>query len=809
MDACSCFTIRKCDHPTQKKKEVGSTIRNRKSYRLTQRRALLNFLHTLECVELVLEAVFSLLSVWLKPFFLKPRAEQTMSEICHNFFVVTFMMMGSLTAAASSSETNHPNILFIFSDDHASQAIGAYGSKINKTPNLDRIAGEGAIYRNSFCANSICGPSRACILTGKHSHINGFLRNGNKFDGTQTAFPKLMQNAGYQTAVIGKWHLSTDPTGFDHWEVLPGQGSYYNPHFIQMDRSRKQYEGYCTDIVTDMVLDWLKHDRNPKKPFIMMCQHKAPHRNWAPPPRHFSLYRNKDVPEPATLFDDYTGRSALLKQNEMSIRSHFTWAHDMKFHGDILFPEYFSKKGRNGEYARMTDKQKAVWDAQYEPENQEFIRRMNNGELSKTQVTSWKYQRYIKDYLRCIQAVDDGVGRLLSYLDETDLAKNTVVIYSSDQGFYLGEHGWYDKRWMFEESLTMPFLVRWPGVIEPGTDTKLLIQNIDYGPTFLDIAGAEVPDEMQGRSMLEIFRNAGEATASWRDAIYYAYYENASVHNVPVHDGVRTNQYKLMFFPRTREWNLFDLQNDPLELTSVHKEPEYTQIIKGMKKRYNDLRDFYEVNSAVIPATRGDEPRWMERDKQLTANAKKGNVDLVFIGDSITQGWEGRGKEIWQEYYDDRKTINLGIGGDRTEHVIWRLTHGNLANITPKVAVLSIGTNNTGHFMQNPQQIAEGVKRILDILEERTPQTKVLMLGIFPRGKTQFDEKRLNNIAVNQTIRRFADGRRVHYTDIGDVFLESDGSIQESIMPDALHLSKEGYKRWARTIEPLLKHLGV
>ncbi len=729
--------------------------------------------------------------------------------LCRRCIVAVFTVFCGLSAVASGVESSRPNILFIFSDDHATQAIGAYGSEINQTPNLDRIADEGAIFRNSFCANSICGPSRACILTGKHSHRNGFLRNGNKFDGSQTTFPKLMQRAGYQTAVIGKWHLSTDPTGFDHWEVLPGQGSYYNPDFIRMNHSRKHYQGYCTDIITDLALDWLKQDRDPDKPFIMMCQHKAPHRNWTPPPRHFSLYRNEDIPEPATLFDDYKRRSQLLKQNEMSIKDHFQWAHDMKFHGEILFPRHFAVRGRNGEYTRMTDKQKVVWDAQYEPENEEFIRLMESGDLSDAQVVSWKYQRYIKDYLRCIQAVDDGVGRLLNYLDEARLANNTIVIYSSDQGFYLGEHGWYDKRWMFEESLKMPFLIRWPGVVESGTNASALIQNIDYGPTFLEVAGADVPNEMQGRSMVEVFRNNGRPTASWRDAVYYAYYENASVHNVPVHDGIRTDRYKLMYFPRSREWNLFDLREDPCELESRHDDSRYTEILEGLKKRYVDIRDFYEVNSAVIPATRGDEHRWKDRDRQLTENAKKGDVDLAFIGDSITQGWEGRGKKVWQKYYGDRRTINLGIGGDRTEHVIWRLTHGNFGNIKPKVAVLLIGTNNTGHLMQNPQQVAAGIERILEILKQKTPETKVLMLGILPRGKKHFDEKRLNNIAINQMIRRFADGERVHYTDIGDVFLNSDGTLPESIMPDALHLSEEGYERWAGAIEPILKDLGV
>jgi N-acetylglucosamine-6-sulfatase len=706
-------------------------------------------------------------------------------------------------------EEKQPNILFVFSDDHAPQAIGAYGSKINETPNLDRIAREGAIFQNSFCANSICGPSRACILTGKHSHKNGFLRNGNRFDGSQMTFPKLMQDAGYQTAIIGKWHLSSNPTGFNHWEVLPGQGSYYNPDLIQMNGKKKRYEGYCTDIITENALAWLKDKRDPDKPFILMCQHKAPHRNWSPPPRHFSLYKGMDIPEPETLFDDYAGRSKLLRENEMSLKDHFFWGHDMKFHGESQYPNEFRPGLANGEYRRMTNEQKAEWDAAYQPENDKFLKEMKAGKLSPKDVIRWKYQRYIKDYLRCIQAVDDGVGAMLEYLDESGLADNTIVIYSSDQGFYLGEHGWYDKRWMFEESLKMPFLIRWPGVIEPGVDAKALIQNIDYGPTFLDVAGAEIPQEMQGRSMVSMLKDQGRASASWRDAIYYAYYENAAVHNVPVHDGVRTDRYKLMFFPRTREWNLFDLEEDPQELVSLHADPDYAAILAGMQKRYRDLRHFYDVNSAVLPATRGDEPRWRERDKVLTLNARKGNVDLAFIGDSITQGWEGRGKEVWAKYYGNRKAINLGIGGDRTEHVIWRLTHGNLGKIRPKVAVVMIGTNNTGHFDQDPAQVAAGVERILEILTERLPETKIVLHGIFPRGTDSLDEKRLNNIAINQIIRRFADGDRVHYLEVGDQFLEPDGTISKEIMPDRLHLSKKGYERWAHALEPKLNELGL
>lgn len=711
-------------------------------------------------------------------------------------------------AQSHAAETSRPNIVFIFSDDHAVQAIGAYGSRINQTPNIDRLADEGALFVNSFCANSICGPSRATILTGKHSHKNGFLRNGNQFDGDQITFPKLLQKAGYQTALVGKWHLSSDPTGFHHWEVLPGQGSYYNPDFIQMDGSRKRYEGYCTDIITDKAVDWLKKQKENGKPFMLMAQHKAPHRNWSPPLRYLDLYKNA-VPEPETLFDDFNGRSGLLKENEMSLSNHFHWGHDAKFHGDNLFPEFFQGHHRNGEYARMNQEQKDLWDAHYQPINEAFIADVRAGKLSKDEVLQWKYQRYIKDYLGSVQAVDDGVGRILDYLDESGLAENTIVIYSSDQGFYLGEHGWYDKRWMFEESLKMPFLVRWPSTIPKGVRSSAMIQNIDYGPTFLDLAGVTIPEEMQGRSMLPVFKNKGLPTSDWRDAIYYSYYENAAVHAVPVHDGVRTDRYKLMFFPRTGEWQLFDLVRDPMEMASVHGNPDYAQVLSGMKKRYRDLRDFYEVNTAVIPETRGDQEWWRQRNNAINQKAREGDFDLAFIGDSITQGWEGAGKSVWEEHYSDRNAINLGFGGDRTEHVIWRLERGNLGNYKPKVAVVMIGTNNTGHKMQKPSEVAAGVEKILQILEEKSPQTKVLLLGVFPRGRHPYDEMRLNNVAINQSIRQFADGERVHFLDLSPAFLQVDDSLTADIMPDALHLSPKGYRIWAEAMEPALKALGI
>ncbi len=724
-------------------------------------------------------------------------------------FALACILIGLLLdPVVSTAAQTRPNIVFIFSDDHALQAIGAYGSKVNRTPHIDRLAHEGALYVNSFCANSICGPSRACILTGKHSHLNGFLRNGDRFDGEQTTFPKILSNAGYHTAMIGKWHLGTNPTGFDYWEILPGQGSYYNPDFIQMDGSRKRYQGYCTDQITDLAINWMEEQKDSDKPFLLMCQHKAPHRNWSPHPRHFGKYPMGTIPEPDSLFDDYAGRSSLLKENEMTLKDHFHWGHDSKFHGDNLFTQHFGPLD-NGEYRRMDPEQKATWDAYYEPQNQAFIQKMKDGELSEKEITQWKYQRYMHDYLGSVQAVDDSVGRILDYLDQNQLSENTIVIYSSDQGFYLGEHGWYDKRWMFEESLKMPFLVRWPGKIKPGTRSQALIQNIDYGPTFLDIAGADIPEAMQGRSLKPLFENGGGRTPDWRDAIYYAYYENAAVHAVPIHDGIRTARHKLMYFPRNGEWNLFDLITDPHEMKSVHQETAYAPIMKALQQRYQDMKGFYEVNSAIIPHSRGDETWWRDRDREKNNRLKEGNIDLAFIGDSITQGWEGNGKQVWESYYGARKAVNLGFGGDRTEHVIWRLSKGAWNQIKPKVAVLMIGTNNTGHKMQDPSQTAAGIERILNILKERSPKTKVLLLGVFPRGRAPHDRGRVINQGINQIIRRLADNDRVHYMDLGDHFLQSDGDLPASIMPDALHLNEEGYRIWAEAMEPKLKELGI
>ncbi len=494
-----------------------------------------------------------------------------------------------LTGATSNAQ--RPNIVFIFSDDHAENAIGAYGSRINKTPNIDRIAHEGALFLNNTCCNSICAPSRAAILTGKHSHANGQRTNKDSFDGGQTTFPKLMQHAGYETALIGKWHLKSDPTGFDHWEVLPGQGHYYNPDFYDANGEHHR-EGYVTDIITDLSLNWLESQRDGDKPFVLMCQHKAPHRTWAPGPNHLTLYDDVDIPEPASLFDDFKNRAPVLAENEMMIAKHMMFDYDLKVPG-LNRPDALDRDFENREYARMTPEQQARWDAAYQSKNDAFV----NANLEGDDLVRWKYQRYIKDYLRCIASVDDNVGRVLNYLDEQGLADNTIVIYSSDQGFYLGEHGLYDKRWMYRESFGMPLVMRWPGQIAPGTRVDALTQNIDFAPTFLDAAGVAAPEDMQGESLMPLAR--GETPSDWRTALYYHYYEEG-VHNVAPHEGVRTDRYKLIHYYNAGQWELFDLETDPQEMNSVYDDPAYADRVTALKETLNELKAKYEVPVGAV-----------------------------------------------------------------------------------------------------------------------------------------------------------------------------------------------------------------
>ena len=490
---------------------------------------------------------------------------------------VRFAAMAVLTGFGSRSDAaeaqaapKRPNIVFIFSDDHAYQAVGAYNDarKLLDTPNIDRIGREGVRFDRCLVPNSICGPSRATVLTGKYSHLNGFYNNSNsRFDGGQVTFPKLLQKAGYQTAVIGKWHLVSDPVGFDEWHILPGQGAYYNPP-MRHNGKRVEHEGYTTDLITDFSIDWLK-SRDKTKPFLLMCQHKAPHREWSPATRHLGHDGDRKYPEPPTLFDDYSGRGKAEHDQDMTIEKTMT-------PGDLKL----------NEPSNLAPDQRKAWDAYYGPRNAEYRKTKPQGK----DLVRWKYQRYMHDYLGCVKAVDEGVGRLLKYLDDEGLAENTLVIYTADQGFYLGEHGWFDKRWIFEESVRAPLLVRWPGVAKAGTATAKLVSNLDFAETFLDAAGLAVPAEMQGRSLVPLLK--GEAPADWRKSFYYHYYEYPQPHHVRPHYGVVTDRYKLVHFygSDVDEWELFDLKADPNELTNAIADPANAAVVADLKREVERLR---------------------------------------------------------------------------------------------------------------------------------------------------------------------------------------------------------------------------
>jgi arylsulfatase A-like enzyme len=487
--------------------------------------------------------------------------------------------------SSRAADARHPNIVFIFSDDHAYQAISAYGDprKLIDTPNIDRIAREGMRFNRCLVTNSICGPSRATVLTGTYNHINGFYNNSNcRFDGSQTTFPKLLQAAGYQTAIIGKWHLESDPTGFDFWQILPGQGIYYNPPMIR-NGARFKYPGYVTDIIADQTLDWLK-GRDKSKPFLLMCQNKAPHREWEPALRDLNFDKDRVYPEPPTLFDDYSGRGIAEHDQDMTIEKTMN-NRDVK-----LIPP-----------PTLSHEQRQEWDAYYEPRNAEFRKQGLIGQA----FTHWKYQRYMHDYLACIRGVDDSVGRVLKYLDDEGLSDNTIVVYSSDQGFFLGEHGWFDKRWIFEESLRTPLVIRWPGVIKPGSVNDDIVSNLDFAETFLDAAGLPIPSEMQGRSMVPVLK--GESPVDWRKSFYYHYYEYPVPHKVRPQYGVVTDRYKLVHFYATADdyWELFDLKKDPHEMLSVFGAGEYAGVQTDLEKELQHLRTELKVPEEDAPEVFG------------------------------------------------------------------------------------------------------------------------------------------------------------------------------------------------------------
>jgi arylsulfatase A-like enzyme len=474
-----------------------------------------------------------------------------------------------------------PNIVFFLSDDHACNAVGAYGSRINETPNIDRLAAEGATFDRAFCNNGICAPSRAAFLTGVHGYINGVENNGHRFDGTQPTIASVLQDAGYTTAMIGKWHLKSDPEGFDYWDILPGQGHYYAPEFRTKDGSRR-VQGHVTAITADLALNWLKQ-RDTDKPFMLMMNQKAPHRAWMPAPEHIDLYEGETIAEPASLLDDHSHRGTAANEQEMEIANHMWLWYDLKIDPDEGTPLTGPDRWAKGRYKRMSPSQAAAWKEAYDPRNAAF----EAADLEGDDLTRYKYQRYIKDYLRCVAGVDDSVGRVLKWLDDNALAENTIVIYASDQGFFLGEQGWYDKRFMNDPALRLPLIVRWPGVALPGSRIDEIVQNIDVFPTLCAAAGIDAPDRVQGHDFSPLLK--GDTPDDWREAIYYRYVEQG-VHNVAPHEGVRTSRYALIHWPTHGEWELFDLDTDPDELHNVYDDPRFSTVRTDMHAALEKVR---------------------------------------------------------------------------------------------------------------------------------------------------------------------------------------------------------------------------
>tara|TARA_B100002049_G_scaffold58758_1_gene42175 strand:- start:1273 stop:2958 length:1686 start_codon:yes stop_codon:yes gene_type:complete len=492
-----------------------------------------------------------------------------------------------------------PNIVFIMTDDHAAQAISAYGhpvSKLAPTPNIDRIANNGVKFNNNFCTNSICGPSRAVILTGKHSHLNGFRMNGETFDGSQPTLPKYLKEAGYQTALFGKWHLHGSPQGFDDWNILVDQGNYYNPDFIK-NKDTTRIEGYATDIITEMGLNWLKNNREKEKPFMLMVQHKAPHRNWMPALRHINKYDSIEFPLPKSYFSDHEGQVAAQEQLQTIYKDMYE-GHDLKM-TVAKGSDSLRHNPWKTDFERMTKAQRDAWNKAYRPKNDAF----HDANLSGKELDKWKGQRYLRDYLATVAAVDEGVGKILDYLEESGLAENTLIVYTTDQGFYLGEKGFFDKRFMYEESLAMPMLMQYPGVIEAGSEIDALTQNLDFAPTFLDFANAEIPAEMQGRSLRSLMNNS-ISDEDFRNAIYYHYYDFPAFHMVKRHYGIRTDRFKLMhFYDDIDVWEMYDLQKDPREMNNIYNHPDYAEVRKELHSSLDSLQQKYNVTEEEFATT--------------------------------------------------------------------------------------------------------------------------------------------------------------------------------------------------------------
>lgn len=508
-------------------------------------------------------------------------------------------------AGEKEAEQKPLNIIHIMTDDHSYQTISAYGHPISKlapTPNIDRLAAEGLLFRKAFVENSLSTPSRACLMTGLYSHQNGQRQLGKGIDTTQVFFSELLQSHGYQTGVVGKWHMQCEPKGFDYYHVLWDQGHYYNPEFKSRKSNGKyiKEEGYATALITDHAITFLE-EREKDKPFCLLVHHKAPHRNWMPETKYLDLYEEVDFPLPETFYDDYATRCESARTQEMRIEADMTLVYDLKVDELKTTDTYRNESNlKNWEnlLERMTPEQHAAWMDSYKPKNQRFIEEQLEGD----ELVKWKFQRYLKDYLRCIKSIDDEVGRLIAYLEKEGLMDNTVIVYTSDQGFYMGEHGWFDKRFMYEESFRTPLIIRYPGEAAGGGVCDALVQNLDFAPTYLALAGIEKPAYMEGASLVPLFE--GKIPEDWREYLYYHYYDYPAVHQVRRHDGVRDNRYKLIHFygePNKRDApincnELYDLQDDPKELNNLYGNHEYAEITERLQKRLDKFRADLKVD---------------------------------------------------------------------------------------------------------------------------------------------------------------------------------------------------------------------
>lgn len=506
-------------------------------------------------------------------------------------FVLLVLFSSCSSKGKGLNSQKKPNILFVMTDDHALQAISAYGHPISQkapTPNIDRLANEGIIFTQNYCANSICGPSRATVLTGKHSHTNGFMKNdGTKFNGNQRTISNILQNNGFETAVIGKWHLNTLPEGFDYYKILDDQGEYNNPDFITKDTTTQEM-GYVTELITESTINWL-NQRDTEKPFFLMMQHKAPHRNWIPAEKNYRLYENTVFPIPDNYFDSYAGRKAAEGQ-EMNIYRDAYEGHDLKMVAGIGSDSLLYDRWPHVFMGRMTEEERTIFFEAYRERNDDYYLTSR----TEKEKAEWKLQRYLQDYLACVQSVDESIGQMYTYLEENNLLDNTIVVYTSDQGFFLGEHGWFDKRWMYEESFRMPLIIRDPFVNKQGLKIEELTQNIDFAPTFLDMTNTPVPNEMQGESFLPLMKQE-VLKEPWRKSLYYHYYEYPGFHSVKAHNGVKTDRYKLIHFYKDNIWEMYDLETDPTEMTNIYNNEHYSQIQSDLHVELDRLIFQYQV----------------------------------------------------------------------------------------------------------------------------------------------------------------------------------------------------------------------